>query len=373
MCDIVMALISKFYRVKDNVWRPILPATTTEETSIQNLTRKRRANLITLSRPRRLVTTNNPDINDDIFERLDGRVRSDDESFFVEEYESLNRTILPATATEETSIQNLTRKRQANENSLKSPKRLGTTNNPDINDFIIFEKLDRRVRGDDESLSHFVEEFVSLLRKCKAARLEFDDRVLAFKLIRACNLTQTDMMDVIREAKVKGEMYVSVKNAIRKIAVRREEEEKVKNKMYEIFDGLRKSRAFPSASDIEQKDVRERAFEIFTRLQKSKEMSQKPMQWIISVALHTALGLGPEQECLEAFCNHTGLKAGRFLNLILKGRDVLARPEIQPESHSTKENTLKRRPLVDLRLPTNQDLTKPYSGPKGRGIEYRFW
>ena len=120
MCDIVMALISKFYRVKDNVWRPILPATTTEETSIQNLTRKRRANLITLSRPRRLVTTNNPDINDDIFERLDGRVRSDDESFFVEEYESLNRTILPATATEETSIQNLTRKRQANENSLKS-------------------------------------------------------------------------------------------------------------------------------------------------------------------------------------------------------------------------------------------------------------
>ena len=207
--------------------------------------------------------------------------------------------------------------------------------------------FEEKLRNNDEDVLDFVNEWESLLCRCKSAGITFYPKVLAFKLIRACKLTKMDQNFVLSMIN-DGKDYERTKAAITKMVKRNA----VKKKLSEIIDAFRQSGTFSSA-DIERKEFLEDAFRCVEKLQKKKEMKTHPINWLTSLALHITLGGSKSPKILQEFHVLTGLNTVQFLNLSIKAEGALARPET-----SLGDNTLNRGPLRDLTFYTNQDLTK---------------
>ena len=88
----------------------------------------------------------------------------------------------------------------------------------DIDAFVNYKEFEGKSRGHDQDLLQFVNEWESLYNKCKARDDTISDRVLSFKLIVACNLSEMDHKLVFREARSKdkdGKVFERTKAAIR--------------------------------------------------------------------------------------------------------------------------------------------------------------
>ena len=88
----------------------------------------------------------------------------------------------------------------------------------DIDAFINYKDFEEKSRGHNQDLLQFVNEWESLYNRCKAKDDTISDRVLAFKLIVACNLSEMDHKLVFREARSKekdGKVFERTKVAIR--------------------------------------------------------------------------------------------------------------------------------------------------------------
>ena len=88
----------------------------------------------------------------------------------------------------------------------------------DIDAFVNYTEFEGKSRGHKQDLLQFINEWESLYNTCKARDDTISDRVLAFKLIVACNLTEMDHKLVFREAKSKekdGKVFERTKAAIR--------------------------------------------------------------------------------------------------------------------------------------------------------------
>ena len=88
----------------------------------------------------------------------------------------------------------------------------------EIDAFVNYKEFENKSRENNQDLLQFVNEWESLYNKCKAKDDTLSDRVLAFKLIVSCNLTEMDHKLVFREAKSKekdGKVYDRTKAAIR--------------------------------------------------------------------------------------------------------------------------------------------------------------
>ena len=62
----------------------------------------------------------------------------------------------------------------------------------DIDAFVNYEEFEKKTRSHNQDLLQFVNEWESLYNRCKAREDTLSDRVLAFKLIVACNLKEMD-------------------------------------------------------------------------------------------------------------------------------------------------------------------------------------
>ena len=88
----------------------------------------------------------------------------------------------------------------------------------DIDAFVNYKEFEHKSRDTNQDLVEFVNEWELLYNKCKARDNTISDRVLAFKLIVSCKLTEMDHKLVFREAKshVKdGKVFEGTKQAIR--------------------------------------------------------------------------------------------------------------------------------------------------------------
>ena len=88
----------------------------------------------------------------------------------------------------------------------------------DIDAFINYKEFEGKSRDINEDVLKFVNEWESLYNKCKAREDTISDRVLAFKLIVSCNLSEMDHKLVFREAKSNekdGKVFQRTKDAIR--------------------------------------------------------------------------------------------------------------------------------------------------------------
>ena len=88
----------------------------------------------------------------------------------------------------------------------------------DIDAFMNYKEFEGKSRNNTKDLLKFVNEWESLYNKCKARDDMVSDRVLAFKLIVSCNLSEINHKLVFREAKSNekdGEVFKRTKDAIR--------------------------------------------------------------------------------------------------------------------------------------------------------------
>ena len=88
----------------------------------------------------------------------------------------------------------------------------------DIDAFINYKEFEGKSRDINEDVLKFVNEWESLYNKCKVRDDTISDRVLAFKLIVSCNLSEMDHKLVFREAKSNekdGKVFQRTKDAIR--------------------------------------------------------------------------------------------------------------------------------------------------------------
>ena len=88
----------------------------------------------------------------------------------------------------------------------------------DIDAFVNYKDFEEKSQGKTQDLLQFVNEWETLYNKCKAKDDTISDRVLAFKLMVACNLSEMDHKLVFREARSKekdGKVFERTKAAIR--------------------------------------------------------------------------------------------------------------------------------------------------------------
>ena len=88
----------------------------------------------------------------------------------------------------------------------------------DIEAFVNYKEFENKKRLPSQNLIEFLNEWESLYNKCKARNDTVSDRVLAFKLMVACNMTEMDHKLVFREAKSKekdNKVFERTKAAIR--------------------------------------------------------------------------------------------------------------------------------------------------------------
>ena len=216
---------------------------------------------------------------------------------------------------------------------------------PDIDAFKSYKKFEEKVRGSDEDLLEFLNEWEFLYNR---SGVIIYDRTLAFKLISACNLTETNQNFVIIEAKtnfIDGHVFDRTKTVITTIlASKVEREKKVRTKITEIIESFHE--------DIDKEEVSIRAYEVYEKLE-SKTRKPIPIQLVSSLALCEALG---DQNRTEDFVKHSGINTPAFLKYMEKVKEALALPVSQPTPEPEPYQGEKLRSLL-------QSLTKPYSRP----------
>ena len=211
---------------------------------------------------------------------------------------------------------------------------------PDIDAFKSYKKFEEKVRGSDEDLLKFLNEWEFLYNR---SGVKIYDRTLAFKLILACNLTEKSQNFVIIEAKTNffdGNVFDRTKTTITKYANKFERDEKVVIKINEIIESVHE--------DIDKEEISIRAYEVYEKLE-SKTKKSIPINLVSSLALCEALG---DENRTEDFVKHSGINTPAFMKYMEKVKEALTLPKPTPEPESYYQG----EQLRSL-------LTKPYSRP----------
>ena len=213
---------------------------------------------------------------------------------------------------------------------------------PDIDAFKSYKKFEEKVRGNDENLLKFVNEWEFLYNR---SGVMINDRPLAFKLIMACNLTEINNEFVIIDAKtnfIDGNAFYRTKTTIAKLANKLERDERVRTNINEIIESVHEG--------SNKEEVRIRAYEVYEKLD-SKMKMPIAINLVSSLALCEALG---DENRTQDFVKHSGINTPAFLKYMEKVKEALALPKPTPEPESYQGEKL--RSLL-------QSFTKPYSRP----------